>query len=88
MVLVRLARIKFLKSIMRILIWRKTFYPSTENTSGLSASWIGSGGNKSQFYNVFMGFSLRLNQLVTNKKPNNFDNLYIPFNRTYNGSFE
>ncbi|MDG2432409.1 DUF6048 family protein, partial [Flavobacterium sp.] len=29
-----------------------------------------------------------LNQLVTNKKPDNFDNLYIPgFNKTYNGSF-
>jgi hypothetical protein len=35
-----------------------------------------------------MGFSLRLNQLVTNKKPNNFDNLYIPgFNKTYDGTF-
>ena len=35
-----------------------------------------------------MGFSARLNYLVSNKKPDNFDNLYIPgFNRTYAGKF-
>jgi hypothetical protein len=34
--------------------------------SGLSASWIEVVGIKA-FNNVFMGFSLRLNQLVTNK---------------------
>jgi hypothetical protein len=39
------------------------------------------------FDNVFIGFSLRLNRLVSNK-PGNFDNLYIPgFNRTYDGDF-
>lgn len=68
----------------------KPFYPSTEKYSGLSASWIEvvAGIKAKVFNNVFMGFSLRLNQLVTNKKPNNFDNLYIPgFNKTYNGSF-
>jgi hypothetical protein len=51
---------------MRILILRKP-YPSTEKYSGLSASWIEVAGI-SQGNNVFMGFSLRLNQLVTNKK--------------------
>ena len=40
------------------------------------------------FNNVFVGFSVRLNRLVSQKRPNNFDNLYIPgFNRTYNGDF-
>jgi hypothetical protein len=40
------------------------------------------------FKNVFVGFSFRLNRLVSQKRPNNFDNLYIPgFNRTYNGDF-
>ncbi|GIZ10546.1 hypothetical protein FUMI01_32700 [Flavobacterium sp. UMI-01] len=58
--------------------------------NGLTASWIEVvAGLKAQVIkNVFVGFSLRLNTLVTNKKPDNFDNLYIPgFNRTYNGSF-
>ena len=40
------------------------------------------------FKNAFLGFSLRINHLVANEKPENFDNLYIPgFNRTYNGKF-
>jgi hypothetical protein len=42
--------------------------------------------SKKVFDNVFIGFSLRLNRLVSNKKAN-FD-LYIPgFNRTYDGDF-
>ncbi len=68
----------------------KPAYPSTERYSGLSASWIEvvAGIKAKVFNNVFMGFSLRLNQLVTNKKPDNFDNLYIPgFNKTYDGTF-
>lgn len=63
---------------------------SGEKFSGLSASWIEVvGGVKAEiFSNVFMGFSVRLNYLVSNKKPDNFDNLYIPgFNRTYDGKF-
>ena len=40
------------------------------------------------FNNLYLGFSLRLNYLVSNKRPENFDNLYIPgFNRTYDGKF-
>lgn len=68
----------------------KPAYPSTERYSGLSASWIEvvAGIKAKVFNNVFMGFSLRLNQLVTNQKPDNFDNLYIPgFNKTYDGTF-
>jgi hypothetical protein len=64
--------------------------PSGEKFDGLTASWIEvvAGVKAKVFNNVFMGFSLRLNTLVTNKKPDNFDNLYIPgFNRTYNGNF-
>jgi hypothetical protein len=58
--------------------------------NGLTASWIEvvAGVKAKVFNNVFVGFSLRLNALVSNKKPDNFDNLYIPgFNRTYNGTF-
>lgn len=78
-----------------------TIYDSTnyygENTittgekfSGLNASWIEVvGGLKAKVINNFyVGFSVRLNYLVSDKKPNGFDNLYIPgFNRTYDGKF-
>jgi hypothetical protein len=58
--------------------------------NGLTASWIEIiGGVKAELLsNLYLGFSLRLNYLVSNKKPSNFDNLYIPgFNRTYDGKF-
>ena len=64
--------------------------PSGKKFDGLSASWIEvvAGVKAKVFDNVFMGFSLRLNRLVTNKEPENFSNLYIPgFNRTYDGDF-
>jgi hypothetical protein len=68
----------------------KPSIPSSEKFNGLTASWIEvvAGVKAKVFNNVFVGFSLRLNRLVSNKKPDNFDNLYIPgFNRTYNGDF-
>ena len=35
-----------------------------------------------------VGVGLKMNVLLTNETPSNFDNLYIPgFNRTYNGDF-
>ncbi|OUL63690.1 DUF6048 family protein [Flavobacterium sp. AJR] len=58
--------------------------------SGLSASWleVNAGVKVKVINNIFVGFSVQLKTLVTNKKPDNFDNLYIPgFNRTYNGNF-
>jgi hypothetical protein len=58
--------------------------------NGLTASWVEIiGGVKAElFNNLYLGFSLRLNYLVSNNKPSNFDNLYIPgFNRTYDGKF-
>ncbi len=61
-----------------------------EKFSGLSAQWIEVvAGIKAEIVpNLYVGFSVRLNNLVTNKKPETFDNLYIPgFNRTYNGKF-
>jgi hypothetical protein len=64
--------------------------PVSEKFNGLSASWLEvvTGVKAKMFNNVFVGFSVQLKTLVTNKKPDNFDNLYIPgFNRTYNGSF-
>ena len=64
--------------------------PSGQNFDGLSAQWIEvvAGMKAEVFSNVFVGFSFRLNRMISQKLPNNFDNLYIPgFNRTYNGDF-
>lgn len=58
--------------------------------SGLSAQWgeFVAGVNAKVFNNIYVGFSIRFNKLFSNKKPDNFDNLYIPgFNRTYDGDF-
>ena len=63
---------------------------ASEQFNGLSASWIEvvTGLRAKMFNNVFVGFSVQLKTLVTNKKPNGFDNLYIPgYHRTYNGNF-
>jgi hypothetical protein len=63
---------------------------SGKKFNGLTANWIEIiGGVKAElFSNLYLGFSLRLNYLVSNKKPDGFDNLYIPgFNRTYDGKF-
>jgi hypothetical protein len=63
---------------------------SGEKFSGLSAQWaeVVVGINAKVFNNFYVGFSLRANLLFSNKKPNTFDNLYIPgFNRTYDGNF-
>lgn len=61
-----------------------------EKFSGLSAQWLEvvAGIKAKVFNNVYVGFSFRLNRLISQKRPENFDNLYIPgFNRTYNGNF-
>jgi len=63
---------------------------SGEKFNGLTASWLEVvGGIKAKIVNNFyLGFSVRLNYLVSNKRADNFDNLYIPgFNRTYDGKF-
>ncbi|RAR75521.1 DUF6048 family protein [Flavobacterium aciduliphilum] len=63
---------------------------SGEKFDGLSAQWIEVvAGLKAEIVqNLYVGFSIRLNNLLTNKTPDNLDNLYIPgFNRTYGGKF-
>ena len=52
--------------------------------AGLAASWIEvvAGIKVEALNNFYMGFSLRLNRLLSDQKPDNFDNLHIPgFNR-------
>ena len=64
--------------------------PPGDKFNGLTASWIEvvAGVKAKVINNVYLGFSLRLNKLISNDKPTNFDNLYIPgFNRTYDGNF-
>lgn len=66
-----------------------TVYPDKEY-SGLTAQWIEvvAGLKAEVFDNIFVGFSFRLNNLISDKKPEGFDNLYLPgFNRTYEGKF-
>jgi len=57
---------------------------------GLSAQWIEvvAGVKAELFNNLYVGFSVRMNNIISNKVPDNFDSLYIPgFNRTYGGKF-
>lgn len=64
--------------------------PSGEKFNGLTAQWVEvlAGAKAEMFKNFYVGMSVRLNYLVSNKKPDGFDNLYIPgFNRTYDGKF-
>ena len=52
--------------------------------SNLSGNWIEIllGIKVETFKNVYLGLSLRLNKLLSDKKPNNFGNLFIPgFNK-------
>jgi hypothetical protein len=63
---------------------------SGEEFDGLSAHWLeGVAGVKAEvFNNLYVGFSVRLNYLLSQKTPEIFDNLYIPgFHRTYNSKF-
>lgn len=64
---------------------------SGKKYSSLTAGWIEvvAGVKVKVFNNIFVGFSLRMNTLIFDKKPSEtFENLYIPgFNRTYAGNF-
>lgn len=64
-------------------------YASGQEFNGLSASWIEvvSGLKAEVLNNLYVGFSFRLNYLISNKEPEGFANLYIPgFNKTYEDS--
>jgi hypothetical protein len=56
----------------------------TINHSNQNANWIELlvGIKVETFKNIYLGISLRLNRLLSNSTPNNFNNLYIPgFNK-------
>ena len=68
----------------------QTIVTPGQKFDGLTAHWLEvvAGVKAEIFDNLFLGFSVRLNYLASNKKPEGFDNLYIPgFNRTYEGNF-
>jgi hypothetical protein len=63
---------------------------SGDKFDGLSAQWVEvvAGVKAEMFRNLYIGFSLQIHNLISNKAPENFENLYIPgFNRTYGGNF-
>ena len=56
---------------------------------GLNASWIEAiiGIKAELFANIYLGASVRIGYLITNKEPNNFRNLWIPgFNKVTDDS--
>ena len=56
----------------------------TINHPNQSANWIEFiiGIKVETFNNIYLGLNLRLNRLLSNSSPNNFNNLYIPgFNK-------
>lgn len=58
--------------------------PEIREHDKLQARWIEvvAGLKVKMINNLYMGFSLRLNRLMNDTRPNNFDNLYIPgFNK-------
>tara|TARA_R110002051_G_scaffold185003_1_gene254253 strand:- start:4377 stop:5126 length:750 start_codon:yes stop_codon:yes gene_type:complete len=57
--------------------------------SSLSASWLEAilGAKVQLFSNIYLGASVRLGLLITNKEPDNFRNLWIPgFNKVTDNS--
>lgn len=58
-------------------------------TTGLNASWmeVQLGTKVEVFSNIYIGVNVQLKLLVSESKPDNFDNLFIPgFGRTYDTS--
>tara|TARA_B100000963_G_scaffold308966_1_gene284699 strand:+ start:4820 stop:5530 length:711 start_codon:yes stop_codon:yes gene_type:complete len=71
--------------------WDQKTVNNITEFKNLTANWfeLVLGFNAEIKRNVFMGLSLRLNRLLKNTKPENFNNLYIPgFNKvTENNNF-
>tara|TARA_A100000164_G_scaffold260719_1_gene232683 strand:- start:1795 stop:2490 length:696 start_codon:yes stop_codon:yes gene_type:complete len=64
--------------------WSQNEINSTELFKSLTGTWFELifGFNAEVFRNTYMGLSLRLKRLLSQKEPNNFRNLYIPgFNK-------
>lgn len=63
---------------------------SGQKYDGLSAHWAEFvvGMKAEMFSNLYVGFSFRINRLISNTESSEFQNLYIPgYNRKYSGDF-
>lgn len=63
--------------------------PSGDTFNGLTAQWVEIvvGFKVELLNNLYGGISLRLNRMISQNQPANFENLFIPgFNRTYSGT--
>lgn len=64
--------------------WNQNFVNNSSSFTDLNASWLEFvlGFKAEIINNIFMGLDLRLNRLISQDKPTNFSNLYIPgFNK-------
>jgi hypothetical protein len=72
--------------------WSDTFLPggtTPEEFSGLNATWLEFvfGAKAELFANIYLGASVRLGFLISNKEAEKFPNLWIPgFNKVTDGS--
>lgn len=72
--------------------WQPQFTNTeSQEFSGLSATWLELiiGIKAEVLNNLYLGFNAQLKGTISNKNPDNFENLYIPgFNKTYDsGNF-
>ncbi len=66
-----------------------TFIEDSQEFSGLTAHWVELivGVKTEIFNNLYLSINLQLKRKISDDKPENFDNLFIPgFNRTYDFS--
>ena len=64
--------------------WNQNFVNNSSSFTDLNASWLEFvlGFKAEIINNIFMGLDLRLNRLISQDKPTDFSNLYIPgFNK-------
>lgn len=64
--------------------WNQNFVNNSSDFTNLNASWLEFvlGFKTEIINNIFIGLDLRLNRLISQNKPTNFSNLYIPgFNK-------
>ena len=64
--------------------WNQNFVNNSSSFTDLNASWLEFvlGFKAEIINNIFIGLDLRLNRLISQDKPTNFSNLYIPgFNK-------
>ncbi|MGY8946710.1 MAG: DUF6048 family protein [Flavobacteriales bacterium] len=64
--------------------WNQNFVNNSSDFTNLNASWLEFvlGFKAEIINNIFIGLDLRLNRLISQDKPTNFSNLYIPgFNK-------